>query len=87
MAEEVREALAVNLQVTTEYQIRMAAAARDEGVSVEEFVFNAIERALRPAESRRDGAARDVLELEALWRGTGERAEGEPANDPSPPPG
>ncbi len=58
----------MNLQVTTEYWIRLAAAARDEGVGVEEFVLGALERALRPVESRREGAARDILELEALWR-------------------
>jgi hypothetical protein len=44
-------------------------------MTVEEFVFDAIERALRPIENRRLGAARDVLELEALWRGEGDREE------------
>jgi len=67
-SEELLEAIAVNLQVTTEYRIRLAEAAQDEGVSVEEFVLSAVERALRPVESRRAEAARDILELEALWR-------------------
>lgn len=58
----------MEIQFTTEYRIRLAAAAQDREMSVEEFVLDAVERALRPIENRRLGAARDVLELEALWR-------------------
>jgi hypothetical protein len=69
----------VDIQFTTEYRIRLAAAAEEREMSVEEFVLDAVERALRPIENRRLGAARDVLELEALWRGAEEfgRNEGE----------
>jgi len=69
----------VNIQFTTEDRIRLLAAAEDQGISVEEFVSDAVERALRPIENRRHGAAKDVLELEALWRSMEEpsRNEGE----------
>jgi uncharacterized protein (DUF1778 family) len=60
--------IAVNIQITTEYKVRLIAAAEERQMSVEEFVVDAIDRALRPIENRRRGAARDVLELEALWR-------------------
>lgn len=66
----------MNIQFTTEYRIRLAAAAEDQAMSVEEFVLDALERVLCPIESRRSGAARDILELEALWRSAGDPAEG-----------
>lgn len=67
----------MDIQFTTEYEVRLAAAAHEREMSVEEFVFDAVERALRPIENRRLGAARDVLELEALWRGVKEPGQSE----------
>jgi uncharacterized protein (DUF1778 family) len=67
----------VDIQFSTEYRIRLAAAAEEREMSVEEFVLDAIERALRPIENRRLGAARDVLELEALWRSAEESSRNE----------
>jgi uncharacterized protein (DUF1778 family) len=65
----------VDIQFTPEYRIRLASAAQEREMSVEEFVLDAVERALRPIENRRLGVARDVLELEALWRSTDESGE------------
>jgi hypothetical protein len=64
--------IAVNIQFTTDYKVRLAVAAEEREMSVEESVLDAVERALRPIENRRRDAAKDVLELEALWRGTDE---------------
>jgi hypothetical protein len=61
----LQRAIAVDIQLTTEYE------------TVEEFVLDAVERALRPIENRRLGAPRDVLELEALWRSAKEPGQSE----------
>jgi uncharacterized protein (DUF1778 family) len=58
----------VDIPFTTEYRNRLTAAAEEREMTVEEFVLDAVERALRPIENRRLGTARDVLDLEALWR-------------------
>ncbi len=72
----------MDIQFTTEYGIRLAAAAEEREMSVEDFILDAIERALRPIESRRRGAAKDVLELEALWRSAEEGVERGPGDYP-----
>jgi len=74
----------VDIQFTTEYRIRLGAAAEEREMSVEEFVLDAVERALRPIENRRRSASRDVLELEALWRSAEGCDEREPGNKSFP---
>ena len=66
-AEETLRIALVNIQFSADYELRLASGAQERQMSVEEFVVDAIERALRPIENRRRIAARDILELEALW--------------------
>jgi uncharacterized protein (DUF1778 family) len=62
----------VNIRFEPEDEIRLVSAARDRRISVQQFVIDAVETALRPIESKRSGTARDIAELEALWRSAAE---------------
>ncbi|AXC14756.1 hypothetical protein ACPOL_5508 [Acidisarcina polymorpha] len=68
----------MKIQLSPEYQGRLAAAAEDRQVTIEEFVIDALEAALRSFEIRAGGAARDVAELEALWQRSGDAREQHP---------
>jgi hypothetical protein len=72
----------MNIQITTEYEVRLLVAAEEREMSVEEFVVDALERALRPIENRRRGAAKDVLELETLWRNEATELSEDGSRDP-----
>jgi uncharacterized protein (DUF1778 family) len=74
----------VNIRFDPDDEIRLASAAKDQRISVRQFIVDAVETALRPIECKRSGAARDIAELEALWRSP---AESEPIaahDEPAP---
>jgi len=62
----------MNIRFDPEDEIRLVSAARDLKISVQQFVIDAVQSALLPIESNRTSAARDIAELEALWRSAAE---------------
>jgi uncharacterized protein (DUF1778 family) len=66
-----------------ELEARVVSAAEYAGKTIEGFLLDAVETALRPIEMKQLVAAKDVAELEALWQRAAESPQTSARNDPA----
>ncbi len=66
-----------------EFRDRLASVAESRAMSIEDFVLDVLETAIRPIECQHFNVSRDIAELEALWQRAGYR-NSEPVEDGPP---